>query len=179
MHMLLTFVNNQASSSRLCIAVGLRHWDLRCSNIMEHTEWEEAPEATSNSPQARGPTQPIRAKTKYSSTGYKYLTDASLSGAARSPHRPLYRHANSPGKSPERPLESSQHNGHALADEADALQDLGHDQCSGLQQGSRSEHGLHQDAQQQRPPRRFKIIDFGHADLEPVEGGSPGLTETK
>ena len=40
-------------------------------------------------------------------------------------------------------------------------------------------HPLPQVVDQQRYPRRFKIIDFGHAELEPVQGGSPGLAETK
>ena len=58
---------------------------------MEHTEWEELSEAHSNSPEANSPTQPIVARTKYSFTGYKYLTRAAVQGAARSPHRQLYR----------------------------------------------------------------------------------------
>ncbi len=59
---------------------------------MEHTEWEEPSEAHPNSPEANSPTQPIVARTKYSFTGYKYLTRAAVQGAARSSHRQLYRH---------------------------------------------------------------------------------------
>lgn len=36
-----------------------------------------------------------------------------------------------------------------------------------------------QAAEPQQLPRRFKVIDFGHADLEPLQGGFPGLAETK
>ena len=36
-----------------------------------------------------------------------------------------------------------------------------------------------QAAEPQQLPRRFKVIDFGHADLEPLPGGLPGLAETK
>lgn len=39
---------------------------------------------------------------------------------------------------------------------------------------------VHQQAPDpQQMPRRFKVIDFGHADLEALQGGFPGLAETK
>ena len=200
------------------IASGLRHWDLRCSNIMEHTEWEEAPEAASNSPQAHAPTQPIIARTKYSFKGYKYLTDASVKGAARSPHRHLYRHGNA---QPHKEFHSTeadsstqqqvcldahpedghledhnrgpaQSNGHAQgaktghsagphshADEQSHKQEHGHDEGQSSVQSNGHAYSPHQIIEQQQHPRRFKVIDFGHADLDPVQGGSPGLTETK
>lgn len=40
-------------------------------------------------------------------------------------------------------------------------------------------HEHQQAAEPQQLPRRFKVIDFGHADLEPIQGGFPGLAETK
>ena len=39
--------------------------------------------------------------------------------------------------------------------------------------------GHQEAAEPQQAPRRFKVIDFGHADLEPLQGGFPGLAETK
>lgn len=188
--------------------LGLRHWDLRCSNIMEHTEWEEPSETHPSSPEANSPTQPIVARTKYSFTGYKYLTRAAVQGAARSPHRQLYRHGHAQPSGHDQRYRSehstgsqsqnhadSQSNGHAQhhkmdhdahaqnpADSHSNGQELVQEakQSSGMtQQVSRSATIPHQIIQQQQHPRRFKVIDFGHADLEPVQGGSPGLTETK
>ena len=181
--------------------------------MMEHTEWEEPSEAHPNSPEANSPTQPIVARTKYSFTGYKYLTRAAVQGAARSSHRQLYRHGHaqpsghdqrygsehSPGsQSQSVELQNhadSQSNGCAQhhkvdhgaeaqnpADSHSNGQELVHEaeQRSGTtQQVSRAAKSPHQIIEQQQHPRRFKVIDFGHADLEPVQGGSPGLTETK
>lgn len=180
---------------------------------MEHTEWEEPSEAHPNSPEASSPSQPIVARTKYSFTGYKYLTRAAVQGAARSPHRQLYRHGHAHPSGHDQRCQSehspgpqsqgvelqnnadSQSNGHAqhhkMAHDAEAQhpaeshsngQELVQEakQRSGMaQQVSRAATSPHQIIEQQQHPRRFKVIDFGHADLEPVQGGSPGLTENK
>ena len=200
---------------------------------MEHTEWEEPAQADPSSPQSLNPSQPVQARTKYSFTGYKYQTDASMHGAARSPLRQLYKHnqrqspdhapahdfmhdsasyapesslqrnssshtqaAESPHGSsqaqgssyihadqqsswPDRPSVQEQHmeqeltNGHIQDVVAEAkLVDDGRHNRVGLQSHQ-------QPPQQQQQHRRFKVIDFGHADLEPLEQGSPDLTETK
>ncbi len=199
--------------TRFVAHLGLRHWDLRCSNIMEHTEWEEPSEAHPNSPEANSPTQPIVARTKYSFTGYKYLTHAAVQGAARSPHRQLYRHGHAQPSSHDPSYRSehsfgsqsqsvelqnhtdNQSNGHGQdhkmdhdaeaqnpADSHSNGQELVQEakQSSGTtQQLRRGATSPHQIIEQQQGPRRFKVIDFGHADLEPVQGGSPGFTETK
>ncbi len=193
--------------------LGLRHWDLRCSNIMEHTEWEEPSEARPNSPEANSPTQPIVARTKYSFTGYKYLTRAAVQGAARSPHRQLYRHGHAQPSAHDQSYRSehsfgsqsqsvelqnhaeSQSNGHAqhhkmdqdaeTQNSADSHSNGQELVCETEQRSGTPQHvssgatSPHQIIEQQQHPRRFKVIDFGHADLEPVQGGSPGLTETK
>jgi len=180
---------------------------------MEHTEWEEPSEAHPNSPEANSPTQPIVARTKYSFTGYKYLTHAAVQGAARSPHRQLYRHGHAQPSSHDPSYRSehsfgsqsqsvelqnhtdNQSNGHGQdhkmdhdaeaqnpADSHSNGQELVQEakQSSGTtQQLRRGATSPHQIIEQQQGPRRFKVIDFGHADLEPVQGGSPGFTETK
>ena len=168
---------------------------------MEHTEWENS-EAASSSGESHASPQPIQSRTKYSFTGYKYLTDASVKGAARSPHRHLYQHGHSPGQpqpanhnSPGQPQPSghdavlgpSERTGQALTIDPDiqpAIMSLereqqnGHDH-NGSDSNQLGDGGTPQQAPEQQKFRRFKIIDFGHADLEPVQGGSPGLTETK
>lgn len=194
---------------------------------MEHTEWEEQTEPHPNSPLSPGPSQPVKARTKYSFTGHKYLTDASMHGAAHSPLRQLYKHSQghakdqapqhdgmhrlSPGKgsaetngSATQVSDDTHGSSHALSsgfadgdqqncceEEDHSLQEhsnrqaqvSGHSQdCDADECGEDRQH--QRGKQHQRPEQqqhcRFKIIDFGHADLEPVEGHQdPGLIKTK
>lgn len=183
------------------LLLGLRHWDLRCSNIMEHTEWENS-EAASTSGESHASPWPMQPSTKYSFTGYKYLTDASVKGAARSPHRHLYQHGHSPGQPQPANHNSpgqSQPSGHDAVlgpserswqastsdlDTQPAIMSLEREQQNGHDHNGNNSDQLgdgytQQQTAEQQKFRRFKIIDFGHADLEPVQGGSPGLTETK
>ena len=197
---------------------------------MEHTEWEAHTQPSPNSSSSPGPSQPVKPRTKYSFTGYHYLTDASMQGAARSPLRQLYKHGQGhsqqqapkyegmqrhlPGQGSAQTQEQSSlnHSGqlkvddthasnHAHADggqqsceEEDVCRDKqhgrhtpinGHSQdCDAA--ASHSDQDKHQHEMQQLPPQqqkqhcRFKIIDFGHADLEPVqENIAQGLVKTK
>lgn len=187
---------------------------------MEHTEWEEQSEAQQAGSQSVGPTQPMVAKTKYSFTGYKYMTSAAVQGAARSPHRHLYRHgrtqpdghaqqheadhAMEPTSHADHQIELQSHtdihlNGdveevsqHAVAETQRPIDNDNHSSgrnqvqdagpSSGTLEKDNSGNSTHQMAEQQQQhqhPRRFKVIDFGHADLEPTQAGSPGFTETK
>ncbi|KAL3144267.1 hypothetical protein ABBQ32_004038 [Trebouxia sp. C0010 RCD-2024] len=243
--MLRETLTAMADAQRL---LGLRHWDLRCSNIMEHTEYEALTQPASNSPLSPAPlspacSQPVNARTKYSFTGYKYLTDASRHGAAQSPWRHLDKHgprhsldqarsldqafpleqapsqnsmqhllpgtrsADSQNQSSTSDLtqmpgdthggDHAQGNGFANGDGQNGSEEAG---STRHEQGSRQEHmnghqrdcdsadgpgdmqhqaGMQQ-RQQQQQRCRFKVIDFGHADLEPVPAGiASGLVKTK
>ncbi|KAL3130536.1 hypothetical protein ABBQ38_008348 [Trebouxia sp. C0009 RCD-2024] len=240
--MLREVLTAMADAQRL---LGLRHWDLRCSNIMEHTEFEAPTQPASNSPLSLAPlsparSQPVKARTKYSFTGYEYLTDASRHGAAQSPWRHLNKHG--PRHSLDQaqsldqafPLDQAPSQNsmqHLLPDTRSAdrqeqfstsdptqmpgdTHDSGHAQGNGYANGDRqngseeesstlhehsgrqehmnghqhdcdsadgSEDRQHQVGMQQQQQRcRFKVIDFGHADLEPVPGGTAsGLVKTK
>ena len=233
---LITVAYNLGCIERHTCASGLRHWDLRCSNVMEHTEWEAPTQPSPNSSLSPGQPHPVKARTKYSFTGYHYLTDASMHGAARSPLRQLYKHGqghspqqaprhdgmqqHSPGQEPDQIPEQSSlnHNGQVQVDDANGSKhaqgngdaDGGQQSCaeadvSRQEQSSRHtqinghsqhchaaasdddegtyQHGMQQLPQQQQQQKqqcRFKIIDFGHADLEPVQGPiAPGLIKTK
>ena len=193
---------------------------------MEHTEWEEPTGHDSSSPDPQGPSQPVQARTKYSFTGYKYLTDASMHGAARSPLRQLYKHGqrqsqdhapahdamqrhNSHDQSPESQVQSSSGssskaqdqrcNGQHSSSSCGQSPGNGHDDNDWLRsrqgganlqgRSNRPSHtsGQVQDgkdegqhnAETQQQHCRFKIIDFGHADLESLGGSYPGHVETK
>lgn len=202
---------------------------------MEHTEWEAPTQPSPNSSLSPGQSQPVTARTMYSFTGYHYLTDAGIHGAARSPLRQLYkrgqghspqqapRHDGMQRHSPDQGTDQTQeqsslnHNGQLQVDETHASNhaqgsaDGGHQSCedkdvSRQKQSSthtqinghnqhrdaaasdddedKDQHGmqqlLQQQQQQQKQHCRFKIIDFGHADLEPVQGPiAPGLIKTK
>ena len=93
-----THAPGSISGFRYCLCFsGLRHWDLRCSNIMEHTECDEPIQPAPNSPLSPGQlspgrSQPVKTRTRYSFSGYKYKTDASRHGAAQSPWRQLNKH---------------------------------------------------------------------------------------
>ena len=219
-------------------ASGLRHWDLRCSNIMEHTEWEAQTQPRASSPLSPGQSQPVKARTKYSFTGYHYLTDASMHGAALSPLRQLYklgqgqspkqapghdgmqRHSPGQGTAQTQEQSSLNHDGQSRGDDthasnyapgSDHYENCGHadggqqsyeehDVSQQEQRGRHTQtdaHGQRHNAaacdnvkhqqgtqqllqQPQKQHHRFKIIDFGHADLEPVQGHmAPGLVKTK
>lgn len=199
---------------------------------MEHTEWEAQTQPSPNSSLSLGQSQPVRIRTKYSFTGYEYLTDASMHAAARSPLHQLFKRGQ--GHSPQAPRHDgmqrhSPGRGTAPTQEQSSLNLSGRSQVNDVQasthaqgnghadggqqsreeedvcwqeQGSRhtqvNGHSQHCDAaashededehqrkmqrlsQQQKQHCRFKIIDFGHADLEPVEGYiAPGLVRTK
>ena len=204
---------------------------------MEHTEWEAQTQPETNSPLSPGQSQPVKAKTKYSFTGYHYLTDASMHGAARSPLRQLYKlsqrrspqqapghdamQRHSPGQGTVHTQEQSSLNhdgqsrgegtyasnhaqgrdryencGHADGQQGFEEQDVSQQEQSGrhtqtnahsqhhgaaASDDDKHQHGMQQMLQQQQKQHcRFKIIDFGHADLEPIQGHiAPGLIKTK
>lgn len=214
---------------------------------MEHTECEEPTHPDPNSPLSSAPaspiplsrarSQPVKARTQYSFTGYKYLTDASMHGAAQSPWRHLNKHTprqsldqapsqdrmqhpSPPKGSPDAREQSiteqtqtpvntpgsnlAQDSGYAngdrqkRSDEGDSTwqehssrQDhlnghLNGHHLNGHKHGCESADGSEDrrrqaEMQQQRQQHcRFKVIDFGHADLEPIPGSiAPGLIKTK
>ena len=197
---------------------------------MEHTEWEEPTGPESSSPSPQGSSQPVQARTKYSFTGYKYLTNANMHGAARSPLRQLYKHGQrqSQDHAPahdfmQRHNSLDQSSGDQVQSGSASSSKAQEHRCNGQHSSSSSqppgnEHddndwhrsqqeganlqgqsnssfhssdGQVQDGkdegqesaetqqQQQQQHCRFKVIDFGHADLEPVSGSSAGHVETK